>query len=42
MMKRLCALAILAALACVLGGCGMILVEDEEPARVGWETQAQD
>lgn len=35
MKKRLCAMALLLALAALLSGCGMILVEDTEPVRIG-------
>lgn len=35
MKKRLCAMALLLALVALLSGCGMILVEDTEPVRIG-------
>lgn len=42
MKKRLRALAVLLALATLLSGCGMILVEDSEPVRIGIGTGTED
>lgn len=39
--KRMLAL-LLATLVCLLSGCGMILVEDSQPVRVGGEIQTED
>ncbi len=36
MMKRMLAALLLAAVIALLSGCGMILVEDTEPVRIGW------
>ena len=42
MKKRLCAIALLLALAVMLAGCGMILVEDSQPVRIGMQTGEKD
>lgn len=42
MKKRLCAAIALLLLAAMLSGCGMILVEDAEPVRIGMETRTED
>lgn len=42
MKKRGVALAILLALATMLSGCGMILVEDSEPVRIGMDVGTED
>lgn len=41
MKKRLCAAAVLLALAALLSGCGTIIVEDAEPVRIGVGIQTE-
>ena len=40
--KKLMLALLLATLVCLLSGCGMILVEDSQPVRVGGEIQTED